>query len=195
MSFLYYHLSRNSLGHYRDNNTIPTESGFCIDGALVRDAKQSDIERIQVGVRLKEFPDVHFSIEMVRKNDKIESDALEPRLKEAEREAMLMGFGAWYARIKMLRRGERAIKPWNGYEVLAHMPEQEHEGESHHFNFVALGEPKNPYVPTIDMDLNTGVEQNRPGAARPSVTDDEAVYIWDRLTNSLRLRPISPSPN
>lgn len=174
----------------RDNNSIPTESGFCIDGALVRDAEHYEVERVQLGVRLSEFPDVHFSIQMVRKSERIESDALEPRLKEAEREANQMGSGAWYARIKTLRRGERTLKPWSGYEVLAHLPPQEHEGESHHFNFVALGEPKNANIPTIDMDLNTGVKNNRPGAVWPSITDDEAVYIWDRLTNSLRLRPV-----
>ncbi|UGQ46149.1 T6SS immunity protein Tli4 family protein [Massilia endophytica] len=175
----------------RDNNSVPTESGFCIDGALVHDAEHYLVERVQLGVRLAEFPDVHFSLEMVRKSRKIESDALEPRLREAERDAIQMGMGAWYAKIKTLRRGERILKPWSGYEVLAHLPPQKHEGESHHFNFVALGEPKNAYIPTIDMDLNTGVKNNRPGAVTPSVTDDEAVYIWDRLTNSLRVRPVT----
>ena len=174
----------------RAENAIPVESGFCIDGALVRDTEQYDVERIQAGIRLKEFPDVHFSIEMVRKSEKVESDALEPRLKEAEREARDMGMGAWYQNIRTLRRGERVLPPWSGYEVLARLPPQKLEGESHQFNFVALGEPKNAFIPTIDMSLDTGVENNRPGQVRPSVTDDEAVYIWDKLTSSLRVRPV-----
>lgn len=173
---------------------IPTESGFCIDGALVHDTKHYQVERIQVGVRLKEFPDVHFSLEMVRKSRRVESDALEPRLKEAEREAHAMGMGAWHRKIKTLRRGERILKPWTGYEVLAHLPAQKLSGESHQFNFVAIGEPKNVYIPTIDMALDTGVKDNEPGAVKPSITDEEAVYLWDRLTNSLRVRPVSETP-
>lgn len=179
---------------HRNNSDIPMESGFCIDGALVRDTKNYQVERIQVGVRLKEFPDVHFSLEMVRKSRRVESDALEPRLKEAEREAHAMGMGAWHRKIKTLRRGERILKPWTGYEVLAHLPAQKLSGESHQFNFVAIGEPKNAYIPTIDMALDTGVKDNEPGAVKPSITDEEAVYLWDRLTNSLRVRPVSETP-
>lgn len=176
---------------HRDNNAIPAESGFCIDGALVRDAKHSDVERVQVGIRLREFPDVYFSIEMIRKSYKVESDALEPRLKDFQRGAKELGLGAWYASIKTLRRGKRALKPWAGYEALTRKPPLEREGDHHDFNFVALGEPKNIYIPTIDMALKTGMKGYSPGAIRPSVTDEEAVYIWDRLTSALRVRPIT----
>lgn len=179
---------------HRNDTAIPIESGFCIDGALVRDTKDYQVERIQVGVRLKELPDVHFSIEMVRKSRRVESDALEPRLREAESEAHAMGMGSWHRKIKTLRRGKRVLKPWTGYEVLARLPAQKLSGESHQFNFVAIGEPKNAYVPTIDMALDTGVKENEPGAVTPSITDEEAVYLWDRLTNSLRIRPVSAPP-
>jgi hypothetical protein len=175
----------------RNNDSIPAESGFCIDGALVRDSEHYDVERIQVGIRLQEFPDVHFSVEMVRKSEEIESDALKPRLKEAEREARQTGMWSWYEKIKTIRRGKRVLAPWSGYEVLARLPPQKLEGESHQFNFVAIGEPKNAYIPTIDIALDTGVKNNEPGAVKPSISDDEAVYIWDKLTNSLRVRPVA----
>lgn len=173
--------------------SVPTYSGFCIDGALIKDDVESDVEKVKMGVRLKEFPDVHFSIEMTRKDFRVESDAIEPRLEEARSRAFAMGWGAWYSRIKTLRKGNRTLGPWKGFEVLVHIPSRKEIGESHDFNFVALGVPKNPQVPTVDMKLDTGVRENRPGAVKPSVTDEEALYIWDRITTSIRLRPVTPT--
>jgi len=172
-------------------NSVPTHPGFCIDGALIKDDVESDVEKIQMGVRLKEFPDVHFSIEMTRKDFRVESDAIEPRLEQARHRAFAMGWGAWYSRIKTLRKGSRTLGPWKGFEVLVHIPSRKEIGESHDFNFVALGVPKDPFVPTIDMKLDTGVRENHPGAVKPSVTDQEALYIWDRITTSIRLRPVT----
>lgn len=172
---------------------VPTNPGFCIDGALIKDGMESNVEKIQLGIRMNEFPDVHFSIEMTRKNFKVESDAIEPRLEEARRQAFAMGWGAWYSRIKTLRKGNRTLGPWKGFEVLVHIPSRKEIGESHDFNFVALGVPKNPQVPTVDMKLDTGVSDNRPGAIKPSVTDQEALYIWDRIIQSIRLRPVTPT--
>jgi hypothetical protein len=173
-----------------EKDNVPTHSGFCIDGAFIKDDAESDVEKIQLGVRLREFPDVHFSVEMVRKNFLVESDAIEPRLEEARRQAFAMGWGGWYSRIKILRKENRSLGPWKGFEVLTHIPPRKEIGESHDFNFVALGIPKNPLVPTIDMKLDTGVRDNRPGAVKPSVTDEQALYIWDRITNSIRIRPV-----
>jgi uncharacterized protein (DUF2345 family) len=36
----------------------------------------------------------------------------------------------------------------------------------------------------MDIKLDTGVGGNQSGAKRPGITDQEAVAIWDRLTNS-----------
>lgn len=172
---------------------IPGESGFCIDGALVRDSLTPRVEKIQLGVRLNEYPDVHFSIQLVRKDYVVESDAIEPRLNQAEHDAIANGSGEWYSRIKVLRKGSRTLGPWKGFEALAHIPPQRGLHDTHDFNFVALGIPKNPLVPTIDMKLDTGVQDNQAGAARPSISDRDALYIWDRITKSIRLRPVTPS--
>jgi len=42
----------------------------------------------------------------------------------------------------------------------------------------------------LDLSLHTGVKGNTTGGTRPSITDDEAVLLWDRLTTSVRPRPI-----
>jgi hypothetical protein len=106
-------------------------------------------EEVSLGIRLKAIPDVHFSMSMTKKDRIIDSDALAPRLEEAEREANRVGAGGWFSRIKFLRPGDRQIQGWSGLEVLAHKPPQEAEGESHEFVFVSQGEAKNPLRPLL----------------------------------------------
>lgn len=173
----------------RAPDEIPREPGICIDGGFVADVGESLRERFTLGVRLKEFPDVQLSIAATKKDKLVESDALEPRLEEAERDANSLGYGDWYARIKVFRTGPRIIEKWSGFEVLARKPAQETERESHEFAFLSQGEPKNPLLPVLDVMLNTGVKDNVNGMVRPSITDEEAVALWDKLTSSIRVRP------
>lgn len=173
----------------RTVNEVPREPGICVDGGFVPEPTRTDHERFTVGIRLSEFPDVHLSIMTTKKDIVVESDALEPRLDQARKDAWRTGHGLWYERIKVFRRGARQIAGWKGFEVLARKPAQEGEGESHEFAFLSQGEPKNPLLPVLDVQLDTGVAGNRAGAKRPSVTDDEAIAIWDRLIGSIRVRP------
>jgi hypothetical protein len=175
----------------RRDDELPDTPGFCIDGALVLDPAQPEVERTQFGVRFAEIPDVHFSVSMTRKSRRYQSDALEPRLIEAEQLAKETGMGDWYNRIRTLKRGSRKLPPWEGYEALARLPPHQDIQEHHHFAFVALGEPNNAYIPTIDIELLTGVSGNTRGGATPSVSDEQAIEIWERLLNSLRVRPAS----
>jgi hypothetical protein len=140
-----------------------------------------------LGVRLKEFPDVHFSIE-VNKNGNflIESSRLEPRLKAAEKDA-----GSKYSRIVFLRRGERHLGQWHGEEALARMPAQEKSSDAHEFLFLSLGAVNDPFLPKLDVQLNTGVKDNKTANAHPSLSDEEAVALWDKLITSIRVRPTS----
>lgn len=173
----------------RAQGEIPIEPGICIDGAIVLDLPEAMEEEVSLGVRLKEIPDVHFSMSMTKNDRIVDSDALEPRLAAAERDAERAGSRGWFSRIKFLRRGDRLIEGWSGQEVLAHKPAQESEGESHEFLFVSQGEPKNPLRPVLDIQLDTGVDENQTGAKPPGVTDEEAIQIWDRLISTIRVRP------
>jgi hypothetical protein len=169
---------------------IPDERGACIEGGFVGGPKIGSFESHSLGVRLAEFPDVQLSISVTKKDIVIESDALEPRLIQAEESASRAGGGGWFNRIKVFRRGPRVIGKWRGFEMLARKPAQEHEGESHEFLYVSQGEPNNPFLPLLDLEFHTGIEGNAIGGGKPSVTDEEAVAIWDRLTGSIRVRPV-----
>lgn len=175
----------------REELEIPTRPGVCIEAGFVSDPSISDYEALNIGVRLSEYPDVHLSLSVTKKDALVESDALEPRLRQAEEIASHSENAAWYSHIKTLRRGRRQIGKWNGFEMLARKPAQAEEGESHEFVFVSQGEPKNSFLPVLEIEFHTGVQENRIGGTKPSVSDDEAVAIWDRLTASIRVRPTS----
>jgi len=181
--------------HSRSDLEIPQTPGICIDHGFVDEPPESMREYVTLGVRLQAFPDVHFSISTTNKMKWLASDALEPRLKRAEKNANAEGNGAWYSRIKTLRRGTRALGRWKGFEILTWMPAQAGQGESHEFRFLSQGEPKNPLLPLLELELRTGVRGNDIGGTKPSISDEEAMALWDQLTNSIRVRPTTPTSN
>lgn len=175
----------------RSDVEIPLPPGICIDGGFVAESRELTHESVTLGIRLMEFPDVHFSISTTMKSSLVESDALEPRLLRAEEEAKFTGNGNWYSRIKVFRRGETKIDSWVGYQILARKPPQDGQKESYEFAFLSQGEPKNPYLPVLDIKLHSGVVNNRIAQVKPRISDEEAIKLWDRLTQSIRRRPTS----
>ena len=171
----------------RADNEVPTEPGSCIEGGFV--TWQPEFQRTSLGVRFKEFPDVHLSIVAV-KNQKYlsEPDGMERRLKEAKKDGE-QDPDHWYSRIKFFRRGPRQLGQWQGYEVLAHKPPQQGSSASHEFHFLSPGARHDPLQPDLDIQLDTGVKDNSTASTPPSLTDEEAVALWDKLTNSIRVRP------
>lgn len=171
----------------RAENQIPNEPGICIDGGFL--SLQSDFEKVSLGVRLKEFPDVHFSVEVLKNQTHlVEANDLESRLKQAEKNAT-HGIDNWYSRIKFLRRGPRALANWTGSEALAHRPANEDRTQSHEFLFISQGAVNDPWHPQLDVQLDTGVKFDRTGSVKPSLSDDEAIALWDKLIGSIRVRP------
>jgi hypothetical protein len=177
----------------RADDQLPQGPGVCFDGAFLQEPAEPIYEYVTLGVRLNEFKDVHFSIEMTKKDQLVESDALEPRIRRAEVEARKSGAGNWYDRVKVFRRGVRNVGSWAGYEYLAWKPAIGEENDSHVFAFVSQGTPSNPMLPVLDVGLDTGVKDNATSGAKPSITNEEALYLWDKLTNSIRPRPIQGS--
>ncbi|MYM38494.1 hypothetical protein GTP27_04030 [Pseudoduganella sp. CY13W] len=171
----------------RAEDEIPTESGLCIEGGFAR--SEYDFEKASIGIRLKEFPDVHFSIESLKNGDYlVPSDDIEELIKDA-REVTPHGPGTWYSKIDFLRRGQRQIAHWTGSEVLVHLPAQKTATSTHEFHFTSNGAINDRIYTRLDIELDTGVQGNRKGAIRPSLNDAEAIALWDRLVSTLKIRP------
>jgi hypothetical protein len=170
----------------RPLDAVPAEPGICLDGAFIVEPSSPIYEAVTLGVRLRQFPDVHFSIELITKDKKVEGDSLEARSAAAEEDARQSGAGAWYDRVRVIRRGERKIGNWTGSEYLARKPRINQVMESHEFAFFSHGEPGNHMVPSVEIELDTGVKGNKASGMRSSISDEEALYLWDRITSSIR---------
>lgn len=172
----------------RADGEIPSEPGTCIAGGFLPMALE--YERIRFGVRLAEFPDVHLSIDVHKNRATLEVDAdLERTLKEGEELAKAQGHGAAYARIKTFRRGTRQLGAWKGSEMLARKPAYKQDTEAHEFYFHSLGAVHDPLQPQLDIRLDSGVKNDRTARTKPSITDEEAVALWDKLIGTIRVRP------
>ncbi|RJG16107.1 hypothetical protein D3872_11470 [Massilia cavernae] len=171
----------------RAENEIPVEEGMCIEGGFI--PFPLAYEKARIGVRLKEFPDVHFSVEVHKNRDRLpESSDLETLLARAEHVAKMQGLGAAYASITTFRRGPRQLRDWKGYEILARKPAFKSDTDAHEFRFRSLGAVNDPLQPQLDVQFDTGVGKNRKAAIRPTITDEEAVALWDRLVDTIRVR-------
>jgi len=172
----------------RAEDEVPAEPGSCIDGGFI--TGPVEYERVTLGVRLAEFPDVHFSIMVIRNQQYLsEVSELDSRLKRAEEEARLEGDGAFYARIKFFRRAPRKLGAWNGFEAVARKPARDGASESHEFLYYSIGALNDTLQPVLDVQLDTGVQGNRNAGKPPSITDEEAVALWDKLLGSIRPHP------
>lgn len=168
----------------RAEDEVPSEPGTCIDGGFV--SWQPEFEKVTVGIRLMEFPDVHFSIEVLKNQNYLpDLSDLETRLKGAEKDG-----GNWYSGVVFFRRGPRQLGDWKGSEALALKPAQENAKESHEFHYISLGAPNAPLQPQLDIQLDTGASGRHMGAVKPSLSNEEAVALWDKLTNSIRARAL-----
>lgn len=174
----------------RQDIEVPAEPGICLEAGFVPEADGRYHEMTSIGFRFPEYPDVSFSITTTKTQRINPDDSLEAALKRGKMASEGSGLGGWFSRIKTLREGERRMGDWEGAEKLARVPPQETgKPSSHEFAFRSVGVPKDMFRPYADVAMSTGVEQNTKGGLEPSLKDDEAVALWDRLTGSIRTRP------
>jgi len=171
----------------RNEAEIPTQPGICIDGAF--STHETPYEGIELGVRLSEFPDVHFSIQTIKNGNGLMSVDLKDALKNARQNAEARGLGFWVSGLKILRIGKRIVNDWQGEEMLLHVPGGFGKPSHHKFLFRTSGKKHDPLYPFVEMTLDTGVEGNQSASKEPSLTDEEALALWDWLLNSIRVRP------
>jgi hypothetical protein len=183
----------------RAENEIPAEPGNCIEHAfLVDKPNPSDedlLEHIRIGFRLKEFPDAHLSIYVAPSNpNNPDDDSLERQWKRIFDGATAEDKKA-LANTKFFRKSPRQIHDWRtGFEVLTREPDEESSLSHHDFQLKFIGVPHDTLKPYADIQFQTGVANNAAGATKPSLTDEEAIAVWDKITSTIRVRPTSATP-
>ena len=90
--------------------------------------------------------------------------------------------------IKTLREGKLKVPQGQGSEALFRRPIEDGNGHWHEFQFEYTGKQFDHRIPSWDASLFTGVSHDQAGAKPSSLTDAEAMALWDRLMASVRLR-------
>lgn len=184
----------------RPEDEIPIEPGNCVEHFFLPDKQNPTrddlMEHIRIGFRLKEFPDAHFSIYVAPSNPPDpEGDSLRTQWKRIKESPTTPDEKAALAKIDFFRESPRQIHEWKtGYEVLLRNPDEEHVHSYHDFQAKFTGVPHDPFRPYADIQFQTGVGDNAAGSTKASLTDEEAIAVWDKITSTIRVRPTSSEP-
>ncbi|MCR6479984.1 T6SS immunity protein Tli4 family protein [Variovorax sp. ZS18.2.2] len=181
----------------RNEDEVPAEPGMCIEHAFLSDSPTdgpSKQDLIQIGFRLKEFPDVHLSIQLSPPTPAFgESNTFKYQMEKAKKQDPTS-----YFKQKYLREGSgRRIHEWSdGYEALTRTPDEASSKSHHAFIMDFQGVAGDALKPYADIQLSSGVSgsglgRDGAGSAKPSITDEEALAIWDKITSTIRVRPTS----
>jgi hypothetical protein len=171
----------------RSDDEVPAAPGTCIEGGFV----QTTLERewVRIGIRLKEFPDVHLSVEAHKNLDRLPEGSSPKLLREQAREmAVADGLGAVFARTKILREHERQLGTWKGEEQALRTPAYKDDLEAHDFRFYSMGAVHDPLQPELIIQFDSGVKDDSKAKVKPSITDEEALALWDKLITTIRVR-------
>lgn len=172
----------------RDNAEVPKGPGACIDLGFIAETTGKFQEIFSAGVYFPSLPDLSFS---VMSNKNASTDGPNGVGIIERHEAAMRDQGVVFpadAELARLRIGKHIVNGWNGEEVLLR-----HNGKDgviiHEFMWEVIGKTGDLRHPaSVDINLDTGVAANTKYATKGSLTDDEAVALWDKLLSSLRFR-------
>lgn len=167
------------------DNRIPSEPGFCMDRVYARDPLKADQrEQIMMFARLPSHPDIEFTL-ILSAGLKPEEHGVLARTDAAD-EGLSM---AQRMRITRLRAAEREIGGLDG-EELAELVVEENEARVHSFWWEVNGTEDKVLVPHLVFKMSTGNGNRKPVPS--SLSDGAALGLWDKISSSIRLRPVAP---
>jgi hypothetical protein len=175
----------------RTSDEVAAEPGYCIEHGFMVSSFYGDQEMVNIGIVIPSLPDVSFSVSSNKdaygdySNEEFEKIqrpklSLLSRIQEAKDDQ-----GIHYPSRTVLREGKRNVQHWHGEESLV-----KRKDGTHDFEWALVGTPKNVANPSeFSAQMYTKVEHNTVGAAKAaSLSDDEAVALWDKLLSGLKFR-------
>jgi hypothetical protein len=175
----------------RVEGDTPRDPGFCIPHAFLAESAYANQEMDSAGLFIPSLPDVSFSVhsnkDAYADYDKNEFEtvwrsklSLIGRINEAKKDQPLT-----YPSHTLLRQGKRDVHHWHGEESLI-----KRKDGSHDFEWALVGTPRDVANPSeFNAVMYSKVEHNKVGAAREaSLSDDEAVALFDRLLAGFKFR-------
>jgi hypothetical protein len=174
----------------RSNQEIPAEAGFCIANGFVKGPANED-EEAYVPFHLDGAPDVYFHFS-VNKDDGKEQQSLLQRMGQVEREMKASG-------TQTVRKGKRQIHALDYEEWLMKGPTA-YDVPGTMFTFVGNETQRGATHPFIRLELFNGFRIPAPELTseesaqlkkleRATLSEAEAVAVWDKVTGTFRPRP------
>ncbi|WP_343732637.1 T6SS immunity protein Tli4 family protein [Duganella sp.] len=168
----------------RGIDEIPTQAGFCFENAFLTEPLDvNDAEYTSMFVGLKEHPDLAIALSTLA------GIALQKPFLQREAENTVKN--EYRSRFHTLREGPRTLAGVPGGEVMDRVDEP-NGSVLHDFMWESLNTTDNVYRPLLTLELSTG--HGQPGRpVNSSLSDVEVLALWEKMSASLRVRPISDS--
>jgi hypothetical protein len=165
----------------RGEGEMPSEPGFCFAGGFVANPKWRN-EEAAIDIDIAGHPDAFVSVWIYplasHKKDK-------PLLERMG--GLSQALGNLATAVRVLRKGDRQIGPYKGQEHLASAPNSGGM-RGHAFVWETQGEGTLD-MPAIKIELTTGHQDSKGNPQQTTLTDQQAIKLWDDILNSFRLRP------
>lgn len=166
------------------DNRIPTESGFCMDRAYVRDPLRPDqLEQIIMFAKIPNYPDIEFLL-IVAAGLKPESQGLLERNRESSAHMSM----AEINHVSTLRGASRTIGGIAGDELVERVSEG-NAATVYSFWWEVNGTEDNVFIPHLSFTMDTGKGNHKPVLS--SLSESVALRLWDQISSSIRIRPTS----
>jgi hypothetical protein len=171
----------------RDPAEIPTEPGLCIEhGFIASDGSERASERFEISLDFERWPDMMLTIGSSTIH-KAEPSLLE-RVGNAEVPA---AFQPLLRHIRTVRKGRHDVGAITG-EALLQMFPSDAGHMTHTFHWESHFALNDPFKPALVVELTTG-RLSKWQDKRPTISEQEAVALFDAVVNSIRLRPTTPA--
>ncbi|TFW22786.1 T6SS immunity protein Tli4 family protein [Duganella callida] len=154
--------------------------GFCFDHGMLRDPVPINYhEHVSIFLGIKSNPDLAISLSTTA--------GVRPSSSLLQRNEASVIQREYASHFHDLRIGARAINGVPGEEVLQRVDEL-NGVKGHNFMWESSGSTEDIFLPSLTLELSTGL--GKPGApVNSSLTDSEALALWDKISSSLRRRP------
>ncbi|MES2165307.1 MAG: T6SS immunity protein Tli4 family protein [Pseudomonadota bacterium] len=166
---------------WRGEHEIPDKEGFCFNRGMLVDPLTADqAEYTGLFLGLNEHPDLAIAFTTMA--------GIDPGKTLLQRDAENDVKQEYRSRFHVLREGARNLTDIPGEEVLERVDEP-NGSTLHGFMWESLGKQDDVYLPSLILEFDTG--HGKPGKPiNSSLSDAEALALWDKISSSLRRRPV-----
>lgn len=163
------------------DNRIPSESGFCIDRAYVRDPLTAEHrENLMMFAHLPSHPDIAIRL-FYFTGLKPDAHGLLERMAQVRARRPEEA-----RRFTQLRATRRTIGTLAGEELVQRVAE-ENGSVIYGFQWEVSGSEDNLYLPDLGLEMKTG--NSSKGPVPSSLSEGAALGLWDKILSNIRLRP------